>query len=171
MSITITNRNATPTSLVVDGSVRSIAGNGTITVGDDQLIRLLADNIERLRFLPAGDLTHTDPAPSGPLNTDTPAFSSTVSLAATTTTPIVPAAAGRSWVHRGWRVTFSGGAGAVVALQEAGTLVEGLSINSVTSPALMPSARTATAVGNGLDLAITGGAAGSATVDVWGSYV
>ena len=169
--ITIANRNATPTTLLVDGVNRSIAGTGTITVDEGQLTRLLADNVTRLRFLPAGDLTHTAPATPGPSNVESPAFSVTVDLAVTATTPIVPAAAGRSFVKHGWRVTFTGGAGGDVVLQEAGSVVEGVGISSITSPALFPGARTATAVGNGLDVAVTGGSAGSATVDVWGSYV
>jgi hypothetical protein len=169
--IVVTNKNSTPTTLLVEGSNLPIAGSGSITIGAVAMMHLLADNVQRLRFLPAGDLSRTAFAPAGPLNTENPAFSVTVDLSQTAITPVVPAAPGRSWVHRGWRLTFSGGAGATVTLQEAGALVEGISINSITSPLTRPQTRWATALGVGLDVSIVGGAAGSATVDCWGAYV
>jgi hypothetical protein len=170
-TITITNKNATATTLVVDGVNRPIGGSGSITVDEGQLTRLLADNISRLRFQSQGDLTHSALPAGGPQNVETPAFSITVDLSATATTPIVTAAAARSWISRGWRATFSGGAGATVTLQEAGALVEGFNVTGTTSPLTRPQVRWATAPGNGLDVAVTGGAAGTATVDCWGAYV
>lgn len=169
--ITITNLNAAATTLLVDGVNRSISGSGSIQIDDGALTRLLAAPTYQ-RFLPSGDLTHTNPPAGGPPNIESPAFSATVDLSATVTTPIVPAAPGRSFVLRSWRLAFTGGAGAALLIQEAGAQVEGVDINSITSPLILPSFHWATQPGHGLDLAVSvGGAAGSATVDIWGAYI
>jgi hypothetical protein len=169
--ITIVNKTPAATTLLVDGVNLSIVGSGSIEIDEGQLIRLLADSTSRLRFLPAGDLSHSDPAPSPPAGTEPPSFSATVDLAASGTTPIVPAVAGRSWVTTLWRAFFTGGAGATVTIKEAGEVVEGVAITGATSPFVATARHMATAAGAGLDVVTVGGATGTATLEIWGSYV
>jgi hypothetical protein len=172
-SITITNKNATATSLVVDGSNRPIAGSGTITVDEGALTRLLADNVSRLRFLPAGDLSHTNPPPSGG-----PATSFSVTVDATTlgTTPLVPAVAGSRWETRRWRYSVVNATGsptaASVSVRSAGTVISGISADGSFAP-LSNFSGSSTAAGAGLDVSVdvaaTGGAL-SVRVDVEGQF-
>jgi hypothetical protein len=160
--ITITNKNATTTTLVVDGITRSIAGNGTITVGDDQLTRLLADNVGYLRFQPGGDLTHTSPAPSAGGSTS---FAVTVDATALGTTNLVPAVPGYRWETRRtvFSVVASSGSptAASVTIRSAGDIVQGVNADSTFAP-LSNFAGSATATGNGLDVSVDAAATGGA---------
>jgi hypothetical protein len=174
MSILITNRLSTPTSIVVDGTNRAISGSGTISVTEDAMMRLLNDNVERLRFLPAGDLSRTAFAPGpGPATS----FSVTVDATALATTPLVPAVAGFRWETRQTRFSVAAATGSPTAAQVAvlsgGSLLEGVSADATFAP-LTSFAGLSTAVGSGLDVQVATAATGgnlSIQVTVDGRYV
>jgi hypothetical protein len=173
-TITITNKNATATSLLVDGVARAIGGSGTLSVDEGAMMRLLNDNVQRLRFLPAGDLTRSAFAPGpGPATS----FAVTVDATALGTVPLVPAVAGFRWETR--RTAFSVAAStgsptaAEVAVRSAGAIVQGVSADGTFAP-LTSFAGLSTAAGVGLDVTVDAAATGgtlSIQVTVDGRYV
>jgi hypothetical protein len=180
MSIVVTNRNSSATSIPVDGTLRSISGSGSITIGEDQLIRVLADNVQSLRFRPAGDLTHTAPAASGGPNVKPAPFSVTVDLTTGATVLVAPAQPGVQFGLDRIRVSATVDPGATDAAVRVGygdAEFDDSDLITIGAAFVSPkSTRYAytTSVGVGLTLHVgtpaTGGPS-SATFEIWGAYL
>jgi len=161
-TITIQNKNATATTLQVDGVNRQISGSGSISLDEGALVRLLADPVQSLRFRSAGDLTHTSPAPSGGPATS---FATVVDATVLGTTTLVPAVAGYRWETRRSRYSVVNATGsptaASVSVRSAGAIVEGISADGTFAP-LSNFSGQATAAGAGLDVTVDTAATGGA---------
>ena len=173
-TITITNKNATATTLRIDGVITAIAGSGSIVIDEGALIRLLADPQGAPRFAASGDLTHTAPAASGGASTS---FAAVVDATVQGASTLVPAVPGRSWQTSRTRFAVASSSGsptaASISVKRGSDVWQGISADATFTP-LTSFSGCATNNGDGMsvsvDVAATGGAL-SVSVQVFGSYV